>query len=200
MVILGTALLAGCYLLGIVLGDVLGSLIGVKANVGGVGIAMMLLMTAQYYLRKRGLMRPETERGVTFWAVLYIPVVVAMAATQNVVVAAKGGPIALLAAAGSVRALRLRHRRDQPRHPSRQDRHGLAGRRARRRPRIGRNRHVGNVRARDCRKSVGRGLRVRRDHRLGVEFPGAPRDAWPGARIGHRRSGGSRPRLLGRHA
>jgi malonate transporter MadL subunit len=101
MVILGTALLAGCYLLGIVLGDVLGSLIGVKANVGGVGIAMMLLMTAQYYLRKRGVMRPETERGVTFWAVLYIPVVVAMAATQNVVVAAKGGPIALLAAAGS---------------------------------------------------------------------------------------------------
>ena len=101
MVILGTALLAGCYLLGIVLGDVLGSLIGVKANVGGVGIAMMLLMAAQYHLRKRGLMRSETERGVTFWAVLYIPVVVAMAATQNVVVAAKGGPIALLAAAGS---------------------------------------------------------------------------------------------------
>ena len=60
---------------------------------------MMLLMTAQYYLRKRGLMRPETERGVTFWAVLYIPVVVAMAATQNVVVTeAKGGPIGLLAA------------------------------------------------------------------------------------------------------
>jgi malonate transporter MadL subunit len=88
-------------LLGIVLGDALGALIGVKANVGGVGIAMMLLMAAQYYLRKRGLMRPETERGVTFWAVLYIPVVVAMAATQNVVVAAKGGPIALLAAAGS---------------------------------------------------------------------------------------------------
>ena len=101
MVILGTALLAGCYLLGILLGDGLGALIGVKANVGGVGIAMMLLMGAQHTLRKRGLMRPETEKGVTFWAMMYIPVVVAMAATQNVIVAAKGGPIALLAAAGS---------------------------------------------------------------------------------------------------
>lgn len=101
MVILGTALLAACYLLGIILGDALGALIGVKANVGGVGIAMLLLMASQYYLRKRGVMRAETERGVTFWAMMYIPVVVAMAATQNVIVAVKGGPIALLAAAGS---------------------------------------------------------------------------------------------------
>lgn len=101
MVIFGTALLAGCYLLGILLGDALGMLIGVKANVGGVGIAMMLLIAAQHYLRDKGLMKPETERGVTFWAVLYIPVVVAMAATQNVIVAFKSGPIALIAAAGS---------------------------------------------------------------------------------------------------
>ncbi|WP_448202474.1 malonate transporter subunit MadL [Azospirillum sp. sgz302134] len=102
MVILGTALLAACYLLGIMLGDVLGALIGVKANVGGVGIAMMLLIASQHYLRQRGLLKAETERGVTFWAMMYIPVVVAMAATQNVIVAVKSGPIALLAAAGSV--------------------------------------------------------------------------------------------------
>jgi malonate transporter MadL subunit len=101
VVIFGTALLAACYLTGVLLGDALGHLIGVKANVGGVGIAMMLLMAAQYYLRQRGVMRPETEKGVTFWAMMYIPVVVAMAATQNVIVAVKGGPIALLAAAGS---------------------------------------------------------------------------------------------------
>jgi len=102
MVILGTALLAGCYLLGTFLGDLLGTIIGVKANVGGVGIAMMLLIAAQYYLRSHSLLRADVERGVTFWAMLYIPVVVAMAATQNVVVAVKGGPIALLAAIGSV--------------------------------------------------------------------------------------------------
>jgi len=102
MVILGTALLAGCYLLGTFLGDLLGAVIGVKANVGGVGIAMMLLIAAQYYLRRHGLLRADVERGVIFWAMLYIPVVVAMAATQNVIVAVKGGPIALLAAIGSV--------------------------------------------------------------------------------------------------
>jgi malonate transporter MadL subunit len=40
--------------------------------------------------------------GIAFWAMMYIPVVVAMAATQNVLVAVKGGPIALLAAAGTL--------------------------------------------------------------------------------------------------
>ncbi|MFO1151746.1 MAG: malonate transporter subunit MadL [Alsobacter sp.] len=102
MVILGTALLAACYLAGTMLGDILGSLIGVKANVGGVGIAMMLLIATQHMLRQRGLLKLDTEKGITFWALMYIPVVVAMAATQNVIVAAKSGPVALLAAAGSV--------------------------------------------------------------------------------------------------
>ena len=101
MVILGTALLAGCYLVGTMLGDILGSLIGVKANVGGVGIAMMLLIASQHVLRKRGLLKLDTEKGIIFWALMYIPVVVAMAATQNVIVAAKSGPIALLSAAGA---------------------------------------------------------------------------------------------------
>jgi malonate transporter MadL subunit len=54
MVILGTTLLAVCYLLGIVVGDALGSLIGVKANVGGVGFAMMLLIATLHYLHERG--------------------------------------------------------------------------------------------------------------------------------------------------
>lgn len=101
MVIFGTALLAACYLIGVLLGEGLASLIGVKANVGGVGIAMILLIAAQHFLQKRGWFNEQTERGVTFWAMLYIPVVVAMAATQNVLVAAKGGPIALLCAAGA---------------------------------------------------------------------------------------------------
>jgi malonate transporter MadL subunit len=101
MVIFGTALLAACYLAGIFIGELIAVLIGVKADVGGVGIAMMLLIAAQHYLRKHGLLTHESERGITFWAMLYIPVVVAMAATQNVVVAIKGGPIALLSAAGA---------------------------------------------------------------------------------------------------
>lgn len=102
MVILGTALLAACYLLGIFIGDGIGALIGVKANVGGVGIAMLLLVASQHFLRRFGHLAPQTERGITFWAMMYIPVVVAMAATQNVLVAFKSGPVALLAAAGTV--------------------------------------------------------------------------------------------------
>jgi malonate transporter MadL subunit len=102
MIIYGTAILAACHLLGVYMGDLLGSLIGVKANVGGVGIAMMLLITARVYLHRRGLMPASTEGGVGFWAAMYIPVVVAMAAQQNVVAALKGGPVAVVAALGAV--------------------------------------------------------------------------------------------------
>jgi malonate transporter MadL subunit len=101
MVIFGTALLAACYLAGVVIGEGIAALIGVKANVGGVGIAMLLLIAAQHYLQKRGLFPVDTAKGVTFWAMMYIPVVVAMAATQNVIVAARSGPIALFSAAGA---------------------------------------------------------------------------------------------------
>ena len=102
MVILGTALLSVCFLLGVTLGDILGKLIGVKANVGGVGIAMLLLIFARLTLGKRELLAPATLNGVHYWGAMYIPVVVAMAATQNTLAALRGGRIALLAAVGSV--------------------------------------------------------------------------------------------------
>lgn len=102
MIIYGTALLAVCHLLGIFFGDLLGALIGVKTNVGGVGIAMLMLICARLYLHQRGLLPETTELGVTFWGAMYIPVVVAMAAQQNVVAALRGGPVALLAAFGAL--------------------------------------------------------------------------------------------------
>ena len=37
-----------------------------------------------------------------YWGALYIPVVVAMAMQQNVVAALRGGPVAIIAAVGSV--------------------------------------------------------------------------------------------------
>jgi malonate transporter MadL subunit len=104
VIIYGTALLAVCHLLGIFLGDLLGTLLGVKTNVGGVGIAMILLICARLYMHKRGLMPKATEMGVSFWGAMYIPVVVAMAAQQNVVAALRGGPVALLAAFATVLA------------------------------------------------------------------------------------------------
>jgi malonate transporter MadL subunit len=104
MIIYGTALLAICHLVGLYLGDLLGAAIGVKSNVGGVGIAMLLLIFLRLYLHDRGLMPKETEAGVGFWGAMYIPVVVAMAAQQNVVAALRGGPVALLAAILAVAA------------------------------------------------------------------------------------------------
>ena len=102
MIIYGTALLAVCHLVGIVVGDLLGRAIGAKTNVGGVGIAMLLLIATRLYLHRRGWISHISESGVHYWGALYIPVVVAMAMQQNVVAALRGGPVALLAAVGSV--------------------------------------------------------------------------------------------------
>ena len=102
MVIYGTALLAVCHMLGIVLGDLLGHALGMKTNVGGVGIAMLLLIMLRLWLHKYGRFCAMSESGVNYWGAIYIPVVVAMAMQQNVVSALHGGPMALLAAAGSV--------------------------------------------------------------------------------------------------
>lgn len=102
LVIYGVAFLAVCMIIGLFLGDVLGILIGVQANVGGVGIAMLVMILASDHLRKRGRLAPLTEQGVLFWSAIYIPIVVAMAAKQNVLAAVKGGPAAILAGAGAV--------------------------------------------------------------------------------------------------
>lgn len=97
MAIKGTALLALCTLLGALLGELLGKWLGVKANVGGVGLAMLLLIGSRAWLARRGLLSPGLRLGVEFWALLYIPIVVAMAAQQNVHAALEGGPMVVLA-------------------------------------------------------------------------------------------------------
>lgn len=97
MTIYGVALLAICTLVGVFLGEVLGSVLHVKSNVGGVGIAMMLLIGARLLLARKGELSRGLKLGVEFWALMYIPIVVAMAAQQNVVAALEGGPMVLLA-------------------------------------------------------------------------------------------------------
>ncbi|MFJ7311293.1 malonate transporter subunit MadL [Pseudomonas sp. NPDC098747] len=97
MIIYGVAFLAFCTLVGVWFGELLGKLIGVPANVGGVGIAMLLLIGLGSYLNKTGWLKGKTEQGVEFWSAIYIPIVVAMAAQQNVYGALKGGPMAILA-------------------------------------------------------------------------------------------------------
>lgn len=80
----------------------LGVLFGVKSNVGGVGIAMILLIFIRIWMDKRGLMTIETEKGVVFWGTMYIPIVVAMAAQQNVISAVSSGHMAIFAAIATV--------------------------------------------------------------------------------------------------
>jgi malonate transporter MadL subunit len=102
MIIYGTALLAVCHLLGIFLGDLLGQALGVKTNVGGVGIAMLLLIFARLYMARKDILPKLTELGVEYWGAMYIPVVVAMAAQQDMVAALRGGPVAVLSAIAAV--------------------------------------------------------------------------------------------------
>src|SRR4029078_6636493 len=99
----GVALLAICTLLGGLLGDLLGVALGVKANVGGVGIVLMFVIAAPPWLARHGILSHGLKTGVEFWGSFYIPIVVAMAAQQNVVPAAKGGPIVLISGTRAVR-------------------------------------------------------------------------------------------------
>lgn len=104
MAIYGTALLAACLLAGNLLGMLLGQAMGIDANVGGVGIAMLLLIVVTDRLRAAGTLPAPTQAGVVYWSSIYIPIVVSMAATQNVPAAVNAGSVALLAGGIAVAA------------------------------------------------------------------------------------------------
>ncbi|MFI8852376.1 malonate transporter subunit MadL [Streptomyces sp. 891-h] len=104
MVLYGVAALAVCLLVGTLVGELLGAAVGVDANVGGVGFAMIMLVLVTHWLRGRGKFPEPTEQGVLFWSAMYIPIVVAMAATQDVAKAITGGPMALLAGLAALTA------------------------------------------------------------------------------------------------
>ena len=70
MTIFGVALLAICTLIGVFIGDLLGVALQVKANVGGVGIAMMLLVAARVWLTRHGGLPHGIKLGVEFWATI----------------------------------------------------------------------------------------------------------------------------------
>lgn len=97
MAIYGTAILAVCFLCGLALGRLLGAAAGMDADLGGVGLAMLLLIGATEFLKRRGWLEAASEAGIAYWGALYVPIVVAMAASQNVLGALGGGAVALLA-------------------------------------------------------------------------------------------------------
>ncbi len=102
MVIYGVALLSFCMLAGMFVGDLIGLALGVDANVGGVGVAMLLLLVLSN-MSSRGLKPgPITQTGIGFWSAMYIPIVVAMAARQNVLAALSSGSMAIVAGIAAV--------------------------------------------------------------------------------------------------
>jgi len=96
MKIYGVGILAACFLIGHILGDYLGKLFHLTGNLGGVGFAMLILVIGNDYFKRKNMIPAETENGILFWSTMYIPVVVAMSATQNVKAALSGGWVAIV--------------------------------------------------------------------------------------------------------
>jgi malonate transporter MadL subunit len=97
MEIFGLALLSACMFVGMVLGELLGAALNIDSNVGGVGFAILILIILSDVLLSKNKMSEKAQRGICFWSAMYIPIVVAMTARQDVVTAIKGGPVALIA-------------------------------------------------------------------------------------------------------
>ena len=57
---------------------------------------MILFIFMQEWMNKRSLVDKESDKGVLFWSSMYIPVVVAMSATQHVKAALTGGWVAVM--------------------------------------------------------------------------------------------------------
>lgn len=102
MVIYGLMIMGLCAIVGNVVGELLGSLLGIPANVGGVGFAMLFLVLVTRKLIEEDKLSKLAESGIMFWNAMYIPVVIAMAAQQNVVAALKGGWVALVGGLAAV--------------------------------------------------------------------------------------------------
>lgn len=97
MLVYGVAVLAGCFIAGQYIGQLLGQMLNIDANVGGVGFAMLLLIAVQRWMHKKNWFSPEMDSGINFWNKMYIPVIVAMSSIQNVKAAFSSGFVAILA-------------------------------------------------------------------------------------------------------
>ena len=104
MEIFGLGIVAFCMYVGSFLGRLLANIVGLPgADVGGVGFATLLLILICNHLKTRGkTLSAATDNGVKFLGAIYIPIVVAMSANQNVLGALSGGVIALAGGALAV--------------------------------------------------------------------------------------------------
>jgi len=97
MLVYGVAVLAACFIAGQIIGEILGRMLHIDANVGGVGFGMLLLILVNQWMHKRKWFTAEMDSGVNFWNKMYIPVIVAMSSIQNVKAAFSSGLIAIIA-------------------------------------------------------------------------------------------------------
>lgn len=100
--IYGVAVLSACMLLGSLIGTVFGDLIGAGTEVGGVGFAMLLLIFVTNSKKLTFTQKPAFVQGINFWKAMFIPVVIAMTATQNVFNMLSSGIVAIVAGAAAV--------------------------------------------------------------------------------------------------
>jgi len=105
--IYGVALLAGCMLVGSFVGNLLGLLTGLGSDIGGVGFAMLLLLFATNSKTVARLLPDGYTKGLNFWKEMFIPVTIAMSASQNVISALEGGVLAVTAGLGVVAVMFL---------------------------------------------------------------------------------------------
>lgn len=94
--------IALCMLLGKFIGTLLGNAVGIGADVGGVGFAILLMLLVTNSKKLNFTKRQDFIQGMNFWRKMYIPVVVAMAASQNVFRMLTSGMVAIVAGAAAV--------------------------------------------------------------------------------------------------
>lgn len=94
--------LALCMILGKYIGTLFGNLVGIGSDVGGVGFAILLLLFVSNSKWFPFAKSKDFLSGMTFWKRMYIPVVVAMAASQNVYRMLTSGMVAIVGGAAAV--------------------------------------------------------------------------------------------------
>ena len=94
--------LALCMLLGKYIGTCFGALVGINADVGGVGFAILLLLFVNNCKWFPFAKKQDFTQGMNFWKKMYMPVVVAMAASQNVYRMLNSGMVAIVGGAAAV--------------------------------------------------------------------------------------------------
>lgn len=100
--IYGVATLAACMILGTLLGSVLGDLIGAGTEIGSVGFAMLILIFVTNTKKFSFTQKTSFVNGINFWKAMFIPVVIAMTATQNVYHMLSSSIIAIAAGSAAV--------------------------------------------------------------------------------------------------